>query len=583
MIRRWFALLLLVGLLTVSAGFAETLTPDTWSDEVRKAQTQLAVLGYYSGEITGHYGQQTQEAMAEFRRDFDLGDGGEADDETLKALYAAQYRPMQIGTTGPDVKRLQARLMWLGYYGGKVSGNYLSATGAAVKEFQTKMGLSATGSADIRTQEELFSDRAVAKVDKANATPAPEVPDEVLEVPDGEEDNAPTEIPFKKNLAYESTGSQVKLLQQRLTDLGYYAGPISGNYLGHTRNAVKAFQQQNALNVTGKVDKKTWNAVFNDPYVVLPNEKARTAAKAEQPAFHMVVDVTNQIVTAYARDESGAYTVPIRQMICSSGTTANPSDRGDFVLSGYKTTWCFFPKWGDYARYWTRINSGIAFHSVIYNTVDTKDLSVRSYDRLGRRASHGCIRLQVADAKWIYDYVAAGTVVSIRYDLPADAELKASIVKPALNKKTMLPYETPQPTQEPVYVSGAQPPMPLMEMKKNDSSTSVYWLQKKLTDLGYYTGKCSGTYLDGTVQAVKAFQQAHGIRADGVATLDTLRLIYAAELAPVTTPAPQPMATPEPTEPAETLAPITETAASETPAPPTPTPKPSTAPRIVNP
>ena len=86
MIRRWFALLLLVGLLTVSAGFAETLTPDTWSDEVRKAQTQLAVLGYYSGEITGHYGQQTQEAMAEFRRDFDLGDGGEADDETLKAL-----------------------------------------------------------------------------------------------------------------------------------------------------------------------------------------------------------------------------------------------------------------------------------------------------------------------------------------------------------------------------------------------------------------------------------------------------------------------------------------------------------------
>ena len=529
------------------------IMPGDWSEEVRQAQTQLAALGYYDGEISGHYGENTAAAMAAFRSDFDLGEGEGCDEASLAVLLGAKYRPIRVGTSGPDVKRLQTRLAWLGYYGGKVSGNYLSATANAVKEFQTKTGLSATGSADIETQEKIFDPDAPAKVDKASATPAPAVEEEVLEVPDGEGDVDDT-VPFKKKLAYESKGAQVKLLQQRLTDLGYYDGPISGNYLGNTRNAVKAFQKQNAIDVTGKVDKETWNAIFNNPYIVMPGATPKPQATPVPPSFHLVVDVTNQIVTVYARDEEGEYTVPVKEMMCSSGTRENPSDIGDWTLSGYKVTWCFFPKWGDYARYWTRINNGIAFHSVIYNTVSERDLSVKSYKRLGNRASHGCVRLQVADAKWIYDYVDAGTVVTITQALPADPELKASQIKPELNYKTMLPVATPRPTQAPVYVSGAKPPLPLRELKKNDSGADVYWLQEKLHELGYYGGKISGTYLDGTAAAVKAFQASAGLGQSGTATVKTLEALYARELAPVATPAPTPTATPF-----ATLPPIEET------------------------
>ena len=567
--KRFAAILALLAMLcAVGAAAGETLTLGAWSEVARDAQTQLARLGYYEGEITGHYGDRSAAAMEAFKADFGLGEGSDADDAVLAVLFSTAYRPLQLGSHGSDVKRLQTRLLYLGYYGGKVSGNYLSATAESVKAFQTKMGLSATGSADLETQAALFSDQAVAKAEKASATPAPPVQEEIVSVPDGEQDLASNTVPYKKKYAYNSKGENVKLIQQRLTDLGYYSGPISGNFLGHTRNAVKAFQKQNAITVTGAVDEQTWNALFNDAHVVLPDEAPRPTPRPEQPAYHLVVDVTNQIVTAYARDEEGDYNVVIREMMCSSGTRENPSDAGDFVLSGYKTTWCYFPKWGDYARYWTRINSGIAFHSVIYNTVDVMDLSVRSYNRLGNRASHGCVRLLVSDAKWIYDYVEAGTIATITYKLPSDPELKASIIKPDLNKRTMLPYATPQPTQEPVYISGAKPPMPLNEMKKNDSGESVWWLQKKLTELGYYTGKCSGTYLDGTSAAVKAFQEAHGLRVTGTATLETLNLLYAEELRPVVTPTPVPtptpvvMTTPEP---------------EETPVPATLTPSPAPA------
>ena len=571
-------LMLLAALLTAGTAAGETLVPDSWSEAVLTAQTHLTRLGYYEGDITGHYGELTQAAMAAFMADFGLGEGP-ADESVQAQLAATQYRPLQLGSHGADVKRLQIRLLALGYYGGRVSGNYLAATAEAVRAFQTKVGLSATGNADIRTQEVLFSDQAVGAADRASATPAPAVQEEVVAVPDGEQDLEENTVPFRRRYAYNSRGDAVLQIQQRLADLGYYAGPISGNFLGHTRNAVREFQRQNALSVTGAVDEPTWNALFNDAHVVLPDEPARPTPRPEQPAFHLVVDVTNQIVTAYARDENGEYTVVIREMMCSSGTRENPSDAGDFILSGYHTTWCYFPKWGDYARYWTRINAGIAFHSVIYNTVDTMDLSVRSYNRLGNRASHGCVRLQVADAKWIYDYVTAGTVVTITYQLPADPELKASIIKPELNRRTMLPYATPQPTQEPIYISGARPPLPLTELRRGDSGTAVYWMQRKLAELGYYTGRCTGLYLDGTAAAVQAFQHANGLRASGTATVETLERLYARELAPVGSPTPAAASTPAPTATPEQLAtPAPDQAGAPevtpTPAPATPHPTP---------
>ena len=513
-------------------GFEITVTEDRdlkegdEGDDVSTLQYRLKDLYYLTSDATGIYDAATTAAVKSFQEDFGLEATGEADAKTQSLLFAAQYRPLKKGCTGDDVKELQTRLTVLGYYKGKVSGEYLDATEEAVRAYQEANGEEVTGVADVDTLAVLLQ----ASEESSDTTDTSTVMQGTIE--------------YTERLAKGSTGTLVKQLQTRLTELGYYSGPISGNFLGKTMTAVKTLQKQNGVTVDGIVGEVTWNLIFNDASVVLPDATPKPTPTPTPVPYAITVDVANQVTTVYGLDENGEHTVIVRQMLCSTGTKSNPSDPGDWVLTGRKAKWCYFPKWGGHARYWTRINSSIAFHSVIYNAVDTKALAKSSYKNLGKRVSHGCIRLTVDDAKWIYDNCGEGTVVSIVEDMPADPELRASLKLPALNTKTMLPEETPEPTASPVYVSDGLPPMPLAQLKKNDSSEAVYWMQMKLTELGYYHGKCSGTYLDGTVQAVKDFQKAAGLKVTGTATVATLEALYADVL---TTPTIEPTPTLAPT------------------------------------
>ena len=523
---------------------ARTLQIDDTGNDVLELQSHLTELGYYTGEITGRYGKATSEAVRSFQKDFGLEESGTADSQTLALLFATLYRPLSLGSSGEDVTRLQTRLTQLGYFTGKISGTYLDGTSRAVSAFQTKAGMTATGNADPDTLLRLYAPEAVSRTGVSQTTPAPALDStDAGDIVDGNAQEDDPGIPYSKKLSFGSTGKLVKQVQERLTELGYYTGPISSSFQGHTRNAVRAFQRKNGLTADGVVGEKTWNILFNDAEVAGAQDPDRPEATSSPIPFHIVVDVTNQVVTVYSRDALGEYTVVVRRMICSTGTKKNPSDIGDFVLSGRKARWCYFPKWGDYAQYWTKINGSIAFHSVIYLQTNTMSLSQKSYRMLGQRASHGCIRLLVSDAKWVYDNIGKGTVVTITDSLPSDPELRASVKAPALNRQNMLPVSTPQPTAEPVYISGGMPPMPLEKLQKGSSSESVYWLQCKLRELGYYTGTCTGTYLEGTVSAVKAFQSDHGIKASGTADVSTLEQIYASELARISTATPAPTGT----------------------------------------
>lgn len=536
-------------------------------EEVVKLQQKLSELGYYDGEFTGSYGDLTKSAVKAFQSDFSLLQTGEADIETQELIFSTEHRPLRLGSVGEDVRQLQIRLTSLGYYTGKVSGTYLPATQEAVRLFQQCSGESATGEADVETQLLLYADDALSYEEGLaqlpSATPAPTGLDMQITVPDDDViylTPGPT-VAFKKQLKYESKGETVKQVQRRLTELGYYEGNISGNFLGHTRNAVKAFQQQNALEVDGIIGEQTWNILFNDPDVRSAYDIAKPTPEPTPIPYAITVDVNNQVTTVYGIDENGEYTKIVRQMLCSTGTKGYPSDVGEWVLNGRTARWCKFPKWGSHAQYWTRINSSIAFHSVIYNSVDTMDLSISSYNNLGKRASHGCIRLTVADARWIYNNCGEGVVVTITEDLPADPELRNALKLPSLNKEYMLPYVTATPTPAPEYVSGTLPEGEFRTLKKNSKGEDVFWLQSKLKELGYYEGHIGGVYLDGTVKAVKAFQKANGLNQSGTADTATLRKIYAQELA---TPTPSPTATPTPTpSPTPTFTPV-----------PTPTPTP---------
>lgn len=64
-----------------------------------------------------------------------------------------------------------------------------------------------------------------------------------------------------------------------------------------------------------------------------------------------------------------------------------------------------------YGQYACRIVGSILFHSVPYELQDKSTLEWWEYDKLGKSASLGCVRLTVEDAKWIYDKCVSGTKV----------------------------------------------------------------------------------------------------------------------------------------------------------------------------
>ena len=77
-------------------------------------------------------------------------------------------------------------------------------------------------------------------------------------------------------------------------------------------------------------------------------------------------------------------------------------------------------------------------------------------------------------------------------------------------------------TTKPVVV------VPTSGLKPGDTGTQVVQLQKALTAAGYSPGKADGDYGDATTNAVKSFQTAHGLAADGVAGSKTLAALAAA-------------------------------------------------------
>ena len=148
------------------------------------------------------------------------------------------------------------------------------------------------------------------------------------------------------------------------------------------------------------------------------NEKELEEAKKKEdknkkeinstPKYYIKVNYGAQVVTVYTKDSKGKYTVPVKAMVCSTGTYTPTS-------GVYKTPNRF--RWlnmigGVYAQYCTQIVGDILFHSVPYlEKYDHSSLEYWEYDKLGTKCSLGCIRLTCKDAKWIYDNCKLGTQV----------------------------------------------------------------------------------------------------------------------------------------------------------------------------
>ncbi len=133
------------------------------------------------------------------------------------------------------------------------------------------------------------------------------------------------------------------------------------------------------------------------------------------PKYKIRINKQCCVVTVY-KCVKGKYR-PKKAMICSPGPY---TPIGTFSL-GEKSRWgtLMGPSYGQYCA---RITGRVLFHSVWYYSCNKTAQCYREYNRLGTLASHGCVRLTVADAKWIFDKVPSGTPITI-YNSPKPGPL----------------------------------------------------------------------------------------------------------------------------------------------------------------
>ena len=248
-------------------------------DAVKSLQQRLKELGYYSGSVDGDFGENTENAVKAFQERNGLTVDGKAGSKTMakinssSAVKASSATPtpkktnkpaatptprrttaptakptstpnltkeiyLRDGSSGKDVKRLQERLISLGWLIGSADSEYGGATEAAVIAFQKKTsGLYDDGVAGPGTLQALYSNNAAKS-------------------------SSPVAVVGVK-LQSGNQGDAVRALQTRLKTLGYLADSADGTYGEKTKAAVIAFQSNNGLKVDGIAGSGTLNAIFS--------------------------------------------------------------------------------------------------------------------------------------------------------------------------------------------------------------------------------------------------------------------------------------------------------------------------------
>jgi len=180
--------------------------------------------------------------------------------------------------------------------------------------------------------------------------------------------------------------------EQRLWELGYWAGPIDGRFDSASRQALVAFQKVEGRARTGNLTSTELNALL--------------VANRPRPRFegygHIEIDLTRQVL--FVIDETGTVT---RILTVSTGNERRYVDRGQVHRAHTpRGTFKVLRK----INGWRLSSLGLLYYpSYIVNGIAVHgSLSVPSYP-----ASHGCIRVPMFAAKELSGLMPVGIEVSV--------------------------------------------------------------------------------------------------------------------------------------------------------------------------
>lgn len=119
----------------------------------------------------------------------------------------------------------------------------------------------------------------------------------------------------------------------------------------------------------------------------------------------LTTDLANKLTYVFEKDDNGRWK-QLYKWSCDVGKPSTPTIRGTYYIVGRKP---YFGSDTYRVKYATRIRGSYYYHSILF---DPQGIEIID-DTLGQAISHGCIRLAVENAQWIYDNILDGTAVVI--------------------------------------------------------------------------------------------------------------------------------------------------------------------------
>ena len=136
---------------------------------------------------------------------------------------------------------------------------------------------------------------------------------------------------------------------------------------------------------------------------------------SEARPFRIYVNRARCTMTIYLKDYQGNYVIPYKAILISVGMPDTPTPTGWSEI-GQKYSWYWYKEdtcWLRYVSFFA--GSSKMLHSEAYYSQNYDDMVLGEFNKLGNPASHGCVRMALIDAKWVYENCYAGTRVYV-YD-----------------------------------------------------------------------------------------------------------------------------------------------------------------------
>jgi peptidoglycan hydrolase-like protein with peptidoglycan-binding domain len=193
-----------------------------------------------------------------------------------------------------------------------------------------------------------------------------------------------------KNNPDQITRAETKEAERRLSELGYWTGPVDGALDGITRTALIAFQKWQGRETTGKLTFAELQAIRN-----------ANAPEARDAGYrHVEVDIDRQVLLMIDKEGSVAKILPV-----STGSGKRYSEKGSSGLAYTPTG--RFRVYGK-ASGWKRSPLGLLY----YPSYFSDGIAIHGNPSVpSRPESHGCVRIPMFASRTISNLLPVGTIV----------------------------------------------------------------------------------------------------------------------------------------------------------------------------